>query len=519
MKYIGTKGKEYTVIEPALGKGGEGSIYRISGMPGYVLKIFLDSKRTETRHRKLLTMIAMPLSPAAMQQITWPIDVVYENGQFIGYVMPEIKNNEDLNVMYSGKYSCTLSEKITLAKNLCAAINAVHNAGQVCGDLNPKNIGVDPHNARITLVDTDSYHITERNSSRVYRCEVGMPEYLPREIQEKMKNGYQLSTAPLPTFTKYSDLFALAVHIFALLMNGCHPFACAVNGKVNIGSLAASQPSVTAPQPIDNICNGFFPFYTKRSGITIPKYAPEFEMLPQNIQDLFIRAFIDGHSDPTKRPDSVEWYNALSAMQQNLKVCAANKNHMYPAHLNKCPFCEVDKKMRGMVSGVTGGNSGGTRTHHTTTNTATSSTANTTTTYHSSDNIMESAGMFWFLTLAITLGAQAFIQYMWGDAIVGSIFGYEYGGDLENAGMNIAIWLGPWGFVICGLIGTLLYNICGSKNGRLYGYKWYHYVLSIVVSFASSAAYILVILIITFAIILAVGALICAVICGFISGS
>ena len=80
------------------------------------------------------------LSPSAMQQITWPVDVVYQNNQFVGYVMPIIRNNEELNVMYSDKYTCTLSEKITIAKNLCAAINAVHNAGHICGDLNPKNI-------------------------------------------------------------------------------------------------------------------------------------------------------------------------------------------------------------------------------------------------------------------------------------------------------------------------------------------------------------------------------------------
>ena len=40
MTYTGTKNTRYTIIEPALGKGGEGSVYRISGMPDYVLKVF-----------------------------------------------------------------------------------------------------------------------------------------------------------------------------------------------------------------------------------------------------------------------------------------------------------------------------------------------------------------------------------------------------------------------------------------------------------------------------------------------
>lgn len=349
MNYIGKTGKTYTTIEPALGKGGEGSVYRISGMPDYVLKVFLDAKRTESRHRKLLAMIATPLSLSAMQQVTWPIDVVYDGGRFVGYVMPAIKNNEDLNVMYSDKYICTLSEKITIAKNLCAAINAVHEAGQVCGDLNPKNIGVDPQSARVTLVDTDSYHITEQNGNRIYRCEVGLPEYLPAEVQVKMTNGQTLATAPLPTFTKYTDLFALAVHIFALLMNGCHPFACAINNKDNINPLRTSQPSVTAPQPIDNICNGFFPFYTKKAGITTPKYAPSFDVLPKNIQDLFVKAFVNGHTDPSQRPTPEQWYVALGDMQQKLTTCSKEKSHMYASHNKKCPWCAVTETMNAIV--------------------------------------------------------------------------------------------------------------------------------------------------------------------------
>ena len=342
MEYIGTTGKMYKTIEPALGKGGEGSVYKIANMPDYVLKVFLDSKRSETRHKKLLAMLSTPLSAEAMKQITWPIDVVYDDGSFAGYVMPAIKNNEDLNVMYSDKYTCSLADKITIAKNLCAAINSVHEAGQVCGDLNPKNISVDPQCAIVTLVDTDSYHITEADKSRVYRCEVGLPEYLPREIQEKMKNGQNLASAPLPTFTKQSDLFALAVHIFALLMNGCHPFACAIDNRQNINHLSISKVSVVAPQPIENICSGFFPFYDKRPGITTPKYAPTFDYLPKNIQDLFVRAFVKGHNDPMLRPSAVEWYNALTAMQGNLKTCGKEKHHMFPAHNSSCPWCSIN---------------------------------------------------------------------------------------------------------------------------------------------------------------------------------
>lgn len=525
LSYIGKNGKQYTIITPALGKGGEGAVYKIVGIPNCVLKVFADNKRTETRHRKLLAMISTPISDEAMKQVTWPMDVVYENGQFVGYVMPLISNNEDLNVMYSDKYTCTFSEKITIARNLCAAINSVHNAGHVCGDLNPKNIGVDPKSARVTLVDTDSYHITEKGGNRVYRCEVGLPEYLPREIQEKMKNGQTLENAPLPTFTKYTDLFALAVHIFALLMNGCHPFACAVNNNVNIAKLTASQPSVVAPQPIDNICTGFFPFYEKRNGITSPKYAPEFDMLPKSIKALFVRAFVDGHTNPQRRPDAVEWYNALIDLEKQLKRCLNDSSHIFPNHLQKCPWCEIENRMNQAVMPI---NNVVQQQHlqqipiNISNKTLyTNSTGNSmqSTSYYPSDNIWESEKMFWIITYLISLGLQAGVHFLSGNMIVNEVFGSEYGSGIEYWGFNIGVWAGPWGFIICAAIGVYLYNTLWSTNGKLYGYKWYHYVLSVLTSIVFSVGWILLILMLTIAILLLAGAALIAIICGMLSGS
>ena len=315
MIFKGKSGTSYKIIEPAIGKGGEGSIYKINGMPNFVLKEFIDSKRTEGRERKLLTMIAGPVSNKIMEHVTWPKDVVYKNGRFAGYVMPKINNNnKSLNVMYKTLKENEKDEflkKILIAWNFCVAINSVHNAGQVCGDLNPNNITVNPNKGTVTLVDTDSYHITEKNRNRVYRCEVGMPDYLAPEIHEKMKKYKRLDTAPLPTFTRQTDLFALAIHIFALLMNGHHPFTCAVD-------LSKNCVSLPVPQPIENIRNGFFPFYMNRRGFTIPKYAPDFNQLPEKIRKLFIRAFVDGHKNPQVRPDAAEWYNALHEMRLSL---------------------------------------------------------------------------------------------------------------------------------------------------------------------------------------------------------
>lgn len=418
MTYIGKTGESYNVENTPLAKGGEGAVYRINGKSNLALKVFSSEKRTETRHRKLLVMIDTPLSQNAMNQVTWPVDVVYENGSFAGYVMPLLKRVEDLNVMYSDKYICTLSEKITIAKNLCAAINAVHNAGQVCGDLNPENIGVDPNTAIITLVDTDSYHITESNGRRTYRCEVGLPQYLAKEIQDKLHNneGYDLRTVPLPTFSRETDLFALAVHIFALLMNGAHPFASATDEN-----LSKSQPSIVNPQPVDNIRNCYFPYYEKKAGFTTPRYAPDFSVLPKDIQELFIRAFVKGGTNPKLRPSTEEWYAALENFEKHIKTCTKNHKHEYYDKLSKCPWCEIENKLNSFMNEQVTlkqtplkPSTPISQSTSTNTNTSTSNTTNksTTTTTSNRSYIKRESWPMWLLFIATGLASGPLLAYL-----------------------------------------------------------------------------------------------------------
>ena len=445
MIFKGKSGTSYKIIEPAIGNGGEGSVYKINGMPNFVLKEFIDSKRTEGRERKLLTMIASPVSNKIMEHVTWPKDVVYKNGRFAGYVMPKINNNKNLNVMYKPLKENKKKEfikKILIAQNFCVAINSVHSAGQVCGDLNPNNITVNSNEGTVTLVDTDSYHITEKNRNRVYRCEVGMPDCLAPEIHEKMKKYKRLDTAPLPTFTRQTDLFALAVHIFALLMNGCHPFANAVD-------LSQNHASVAAPQPIENIRNGFFPFYMNKSGLTIPKYAPKFDQLPEKIRKLFIRAFVDGHKNPQVRPDAVEWYNALEWYKDSIKT-----NKLFVPVI---PQPKPQPKPQP------------------TTNTTTKATTNTTTNTKPQPNLFASKMMFWFLTVIISLGV--YIRYYYNITVPINGDGY-----INSSIINLIVQIIRLGTIICGLIGTVLYNTLLSNKGKIYGYKWYHYFLSVLTS-------------------------------------
>ncbi len=547
MTYKGMNGTSYTVIQPHLGKGGEGTVYKISGMPNYVLKLFKDEKRTDTRYRKLAAMIATPLSNTAMQQVTWPVDIVFSGSDFVGYVMPFIKKHEALNVVYSDSYSCTLSEKITIAKNICAAVSAIHNAGQVCGDLNPNNIQVDPADATITLVDADSYHIKDSKSARIYRCEVGLPEYLAREVQEKMKGGSILATAPLPTFTVQTDLFALAVHIFALLMNGCHPFACAIGGTYNISRLSNAKLSVTAPQPIDNIKNGFYPFYHTKQNITTPLYAPDIKYLPSNIEALFVRAFVSGHSTPSSRPNCVEWYNALDTMQKNLKMCVSDNTHMYPSGLITCPFCKTQNsyvKNVGIAAAaaaqhgansraVNYPNNKSSRTASNYRSTVTNRATNTATTrgtyrYTSSyttsgrpTGFLSSNVFFWVTTILFAVALQYFVHFY--SDIGANIVEWGFGdGELEgwkNFLRNFAANIGVWGYIVVGSICMFIYNCYAYAEDGHWGMEFYHYLLSALALVVGSALWLAIVYVVSIAIQLVLAAIVIWLVCGFCTGS
>ncbi len=354
--YKGTNGTDYMVSETPLASGGEGYIYEIRGYKELVLKVFKPERRTKEREEKLLKMIQYKLDKEQLQQITWPQDVVYDEDEFVGYVMPRLWDNQNLNKVYAtGNDNLTLRHRMLIAYNLCAAINTVHSLNQVCGDLNPQNICVNLNlqskdALRITLVDTDSYHITDDN--KTYRCEVGLGNYLAPEIQNKLSNGLDLKSASLPTFTKETDLFALAVHIFSLVMNGCHPFACAK--KTNQGYEHNMEQmndvtcdSVVLPQPVDNIKDGFFPFHQKKEGITYPLYAPEFESLPVELQTMFIRAFEDGYKKPKARPNTEDWLDVLKSLLDSSYYNQCMKRHYYfTISGTGCPYCAAEERMR-----------------------------------------------------------------------------------------------------------------------------------------------------------------------------
>ena len=113
--------------------------------------------------------------------------------------------------------------------------------------LGRRNIGLDTNTGLVSFLDTDTYHVADKKTGGTYRCNVCAPGYAAPELLKKCtdyvakkpqasKNAY--AETPLPTFTQETDNFALAIHLFKLLMNGYTPFG----GIIETASVSQSSP-------------------------------------------------------------------------------------------------------------------------------------------------------------------------------------------------------------------------------------------------------------------------------------
>ena len=351
MKLFGKSGTAYTLEKTPFGSGGEGDVYR--AFITKIVKLYKPGVVTEELKNKLDIMLRHPPDENVIAQVAWPLDLILDkNAECIGFTMPELSINAELGEVY--KYppalSISLHQKINIAQNICVVISAVHKAGYVFGDFNPRNIGLDTNTGLVSFLDTDTYHVKSPEGETTYRCNVCAPGYAAPELLEKCadfcienpqasKNAYAMT--PLPTFTRETDNFALAIHMFKLLMNGYTPFG----GIIESASVSQSSPGVgdTAVRR-DSYC--FKPGFKPMSAAI-----PLLESFPLEISDLFTRAFIEGRKEPSKRPTAVEWYKALEKFLQTLVTCPDNPLHQYDAKNDACPYCEADDRYKSVVYG------------------------------------------------------------------------------------------------------------------------------------------------------------------------
>jgi serine/threonine protein kinase len=314
-----------------IGRGGEATVYLVDGLPGWLAKLYTGPLRAGY-DRKLGWMRDHPPDdptlPMGHASLAWPVDLLQdERGRVRGYLMRHIGNAIPLLEVFNPRRRAQVLPEFDwsylhrAARNLAAALGAVHDRGYVVGDLNESNVLVNPA-ALITLIDTDSFQVRETvngRSIRTHRCPVAKPEYTPPELQ-----GRSLERSlRLPEH----DLFGLGVLIFQLLMDGSHPFRAQW--------LRAGDPP---PLP-ERIRRGCFPYSpAPPCPVAPPPGAPTLELLFPDLARMVQRCFIGGGRDPRQRPEPDEWQQAIQEAENALVTCP--NGHIYSRHLRRCPHCE-----------------------------------------------------------------------------------------------------------------------------------------------------------------------------------
>lgn len=327
--------------------GGEGSIYSIDGY-NMVAKIYKDQPTAMARHDKILAMVKAceeyDLDEIGLtDQIAWPMVALYDqNKTFVGFAMTYITGQFDLDAMYVyppvKNANISIQDKVDVLIDLCELIEVVHFMGQVFGDFNPDNIKVNSKKS-ICFLDADSFHI--HLDGKTHKCVVCAPGYVAPEVIRAAK-GSTYATCSGQTFTKYSDYFALAIHIFRMLMNGVHPFI----PQYDIDALG----SLPAPEPIDRrVEAGKCPLFKPEPGEAIPPMQPSFSCFPPYLRSLFESAFHTHLNHPNKRPTATDWKVALTRYRNELTRCNHNPMHYHWNQALKCPYCLADESVHDAV--------------------------------------------------------------------------------------------------------------------------------------------------------------------------
>lgn len=336
-------GKALELAEPALGGGGEGDVYLIKGYKR-VAKIYKDAADADSRREKIEAMASFCGRVNGLREldnVAWPLAALYADPSaktFVGFGMRRIESDYRLDELYNypppSSMRMRMEDKVDYLIDLSSIVDALHSLGQVIGDFNNNNLPVIGGGRKAALVDADSFHT--RVGGKVYRCEFCMSGYVAPEVIKNVR-GTTYKDCQKETFTINSDNWSLAVHVFRMLFNGIHPYHCqAIPGPTG---------SLPAPLPQDKrVERGETPFFKNVPGVKAPPYAPEVSAFPDYVVGLFKRAFIDGHSDPSKRPTAAEWKKVLAKYKSELKRCPNEVTHAFHKGAGTCPYCKADGK-------------------------------------------------------------------------------------------------------------------------------------------------------------------------------
>ncbi|MEH2456646.1 protein kinase domain-containing protein [Nostoc sp.] len=324
-------GKSITLLGKPIADSGKGKVWR-TNQNGYLAKIY--HSQTPERVQKLAVMIAYrpkePNSHLNHISFAWPKSLLKDaQGDCVGFLMPEIKEAKVLIDVYNPKKRKDSKLDVdwrflhTTALNIASIIEAIHISGYVLGDIKQQNILVNDR-ALPSIIDTDSFQVRNPVNGKIYRCQVGSPDYTPPELIDQDFSSIDQ--------TEVHDRFRLAVIIYQLLFGGQTLFT---GNWIGAGE---------TPETNELIRQGLW-LYAPNSLIQPVERTIPLEIVHPEVQRCFLRCFNDGYKNSNLRPTARDWVKALRLAVNELTICGKLDSHYYSQTYSKCYWCDRSTKL------------------------------------------------------------------------------------------------------------------------------------------------------------------------------
>ncbi len=330
-----SKGQTIHTETKELAKGGQGFIYKLTRSPysePMVAKIYHTSpaenlQKLPMLQRRLEYMVKNnPFSNSTQkvkETFIWPVDCLYQNGKFVGFVMPFVsQSSPGLDLILSKKMpsgfekfdisdSNSLNKRLIICYNIARAISELHNSGTyILVDFKPANFML-LQNGYVRIVDLDSIQISSGNQVKI-PGDVATPEYTPPECTITQKVNFKIHKID-PSW----DVYSFAVSAYYLLFK-VHPFTSLTH---------KTDPNFHTYE--DFIRHNLFPHGKGRSEVSPAPPHDNFSLLSNTLQNIFIQTLDTALFEPMNRPSMDEWSKVLlKEIQQNKntqKSCSKNQ--------------------------------------------------------------------------------------------------------------------------------------------------------------------------------------------------
>ena len=332
--YKTLSGKEI-ILSKKIAKGGEGEVFEIAGNginpaspwkytsdTNNCVKIYYDHIRSKEKEEKIKYMVLNP--PSDLQGITykicWPEDVIYKDGEFVGFLMPKAFNDSLLpyhlcqplipkklssqwHATFDRKTFKGITSRLKLSVNIVAIVNRIHSTNKyIIVDLKPQNLLVTAF-GKISIIDMDSVQIVQ-NEKILFKAPVSTPEYTPPEASDIIK-----SKIPI---TKDWDTFSLGVLVYEILC-GIHPYVG--SAKPPFDNLNTIQEKIK--ENLTHVTKGESAFSV------LPPLQKIFYDYSDDLKNIFKRIFCPYKIGITVRPSLDEFgetlFNAVALLEEDLK--------------------------------------------------------------------------------------------------------------------------------------------------------------------------------------------------------